>query len=107
LFLRSKGLVGRGYDAPEGFVVLAESQAAKESVPSIPPYVTDQRNGLMSRGLLVPNGDALVLTQDYTFDSPSAAAGVLLGRSANGRTEWKDENGRTLKDIQTSANAEE
>ena len=42
----------------------------------------------------------LVLTQDYTFASPSMAAGVLLGRTANGRTEWKDAKGRTLKKLQ-------
>lgn len=40
------------------------------------------------------------LTQDYTFNSPSTAAGVLLGRSANGRIEWKDVKGRSLKEIQ-------
>lgn len=40
------------------------------------------------------------LTQDYTFNSPSTAAGVLLGRSANGRIEWSDAQGRTLKEIQ-------
>ncbi len=43
------------------------------------------------------------MTQDYVFDSPSSAAGVLLGRGANGRTEWKDTHGKTLKQIQTDA----
>ena len=40
------------------------------------------------------------LAQDYTFNSPSTAAGVLLGRSANGRIEWKDAKGRSLKESQ-------
>ena len=31
--------------------------------------------------------------EDYSFSSPSLAASVLLGRSANGRIEWKDEQG--------------
>lgn len=31
-------------------------------------------------------------TTDYAFSSPSAAAAVVLGRSANGRKEWKVEN---------------
>jgi hypothetical protein len=57
----------------------------------------------MERGILVADTDTVKLSQDYTFDSPSAAAGVLLGRNVNGRTEWKDEEGRTLKQIQTSA----
>jgi hypothetical protein len=28
------------------------------------------------------------------------AAGILLGRNANGRVEWKDANGITLKELQ-------
>jgi hypothetical protein len=42
------------------------------------------------------------MTQDYPFDSPSTAAGVLLGRSSNGRIEWKDAEGQTLKEVQTA-----
>ena len=54
------------------------------------------RNKLVEEGVLqhVPNGlDAaggLKFTADYLFGSPSTAAGVVLGRNANGRTEWKD-----------------
>lgn len=32
-------------------------------------------------------------SQDYVFSSPSTAAAVVLGRSANGRIEWKDAKG--------------
>lgn len=39
-------------------------------------------------------------TQDYTFSAPSTTAAVVLGRSANGRVEWKAADGRTLKEIQ-------
>ena len=39
-------------------------------------------------------------SQDYVFTSPSTAAAVVLGRSANGRIEWKDGQGRTLKELQ-------
>jgi hypothetical protein len=35
-----------------------------------------------------------------SFSSPSTAAAVVLGRSANGRVEWKAADGRTLKEIQ-------
>jgi hypothetical protein len=103
LFLKSKGIVARGHDEDEGFVVLAGSQAVKDEVPSIQRYLTDMRSGLKERGILVEDGDFLKLTQDYTFDSPSTAAGVMLGRSANGRTEWQDDQGRTLKAIQAAA----
>jgi len=55
------------------------------------------------RQVLKVEGDALRLTQDYRFSAPSAAAAVLMGRNANGRLEWKDGSGRTLKEIQEAA----
>ncbi len=103
LYLRGKGIIAKGHDEDEGFIVLSGSQAVKETVPSIHRYLLDQRNSLVDRGVLKADGDFLKLTQDYTFDSPSTAAGVMLGRSANGRIEWQDENGRTLKAIQQEA----
>lgn len=36
-------------------------------------------------------------TKDYPFSSASAAAAIILGRSANGKTEWEDEEGIPLK----------
>ena len=45
--------------------------------------------------------------QDYTFNSPSQAAGVMLGRNANGRVQWKTESGVTLKTQQEQNASEE
>ena len=36
----------------------------------------------------------------YVFASPSTAAGVVQGRTANGRIDWKTKEGRTLKQLQ-------
>ncbi|MGH1459780.1 MAG: GIY-YIG nuclease family protein [Paracoccaceae bacterium] len=44
---------------------------------------------LLANGVIAVDGDAGHLTTDYAFSSPSQAAGIVLGRSANGRTEWK------------------
>lgn len=41
-----------------------------------------------------------------TFSAPSTAAAVVLGRGANGRTEWKGADGRTLKEIQEAEAAQ-
>ncbi len=103
LYVRSKGILARGYDAPQGFVVLAGSQAVRDPVPSIPTHALELRKSLTEREILLSDGELLKLAQDYTFDSPSTAADVVLGRSANGRTEWKDDSGVTLKEIQTAA----
>ncbi len=104
LILKSKGIEARGVDTPQGFLIRAGSTAVKKEVPSIHTYMADLRRTLAEKGILEDQGDTYRLTQDYTFASPSTAAGVMLGRSANGRIEWKNAKGQTLKEIQ---NAEE
>lgn len=103
LFLKAKGISARGLDSSEGFIVRAGSQAVIEEVPSIHGFLSGLRKALVAQGVLVPDGKVYRLTQDYAFNSPSTAAGVLLGRNSNGRTQWKDANGRTLKQIQEEA----
>jgi len=107
LFLRAKGIEAQGYDGAEGFVVRADSTAVKDEVPSIQasPHLSDLRRTLLEQGVLEDAGATYRLAQDYTFNSPSTAAGVLLGRSANGRMEWKDAKGRSLKEIQEAVEA--
>jgi hypothetical protein len=92
-----------GVDTPEGFLVMAGSRGRVHEVASMHEWLRNIRKGLIGQGILVVNGEELILTQDYVFDSPSSAAGVLLGRSANGRIEWKDAQGRTLKQMQIDA----
>ncbi|RMH01715.1 MAG: GIY-YIG nuclease family protein [Planctomycetota bacterium] len=100
LILKAKGIEARGQDTAEGFVVRAGSLAVKKEVPSIHGYLSTLRRSLVDQGVLQDAGTVYRFTQDYLFNSPSTAAGVLLGRSSNGRTAWKDAKGRTLKEIQ-------
>jgi hypothetical protein len=102
LILAAKGVEASGYELPAGFVVRAGSCAVGDGsvVPSIHAYLRDLRLELIRQGVLRQVGEIYELTQDYTFSSPSTAAGVLLGRSAKGRLEWATRNGRTLKSIQ-------
>ena len=78
----------------------AGSQAVKSETKGIHGYMSDMRRSFFEQGVFVDRGQYYEMTQDYTFSSPSTAAGVLLGRAANGRTEWKTANGHTLKSIQ-------
>ena len=103
LHLKAKGLSARGYEGSDGFVVLAGSESPKEHVASLDQFVIALRKHLSDEGLLVDAGDRLRLVQDYTFSSPSTAAAVMLARTANGRIEWKDEQGRPLRDLQAAA----
>ena len=102
LTCQGRGVTAYGVDTPQGFVVRSGSQAAKDEVPSLKdfPSVVALRLELQKNGVLVPEKDAFRFTQDFTFGSPSAASGVVLGRSSNGRENWKDANGRMLKELQ-------
>jgi hypothetical protein len=103
LTIKSKGVTAHGYESDAGFVVLTGSEMFAETVPSIQqsPYLVTLRQSLVRKGIVVKENGTFRFSQDYTFDSPSTAAGVVLGRTANGRIEWKNEAGRTLKELQT------
>lgn len=103
MFIESKGIKASGYEDAKGFVVREGSQLVKDEVPSIHQYMTTLRNDFIQQGVIVENGKHLVFTQDQVFSSPSTAAGVILGRTANGRVEWKSKDGTTLKQMQSSA----
>jgi hypothetical protein len=104
--LEGRGITARGFDGPEGFVVLSQSQAARNETASISPYLSTLRATLLQAGVLAEEGNSLRLTQDYTFSSPSTASGVMLGRNSNGRLDWKDAKGRSLREIQEEATTE-
>ena len=103
LFIKAKGITATGYDTAAGFVVARGSEAVIDWVPSAHKYALDHRNALVARGVLVLNQDRYVFTQDYTFESPSGAAQVIQGRTANGRIDWKNDSGTALKEIQERA----
>jgi hypothetical protein len=102
---RIKGAEARGQRTANGFVVFAGSTAVLEERPSAEnyPYVIAQRKQLIAEGVLVEKNDLLVFTRDAEFTSPSAAAAVIHGGSANGLTTWKTEGGQSLKQIDEQA----
>ena len=109
LTCKGKGAQATGYEASQGFVVQAGSQAVLDTVPSMALHVRgmyDLRQELIGNGVLGLRGGLYQFTQDYSFSSPSTAAAVVLGRSANGRIEWKSADGRTLKEIQEAEAAQ-
>lgn len=104
LYLKARGIKASGYDRSEGFVVLAGSEAVgdKKCVKNMPPSALNVRNSLVKQGVLVPDADHFKFTQDYSLNSPSQAAAVVMGCSANGLKEWKDAQGHHLKVIRVA-----
>ena len=102
LTCKIKNVVASGYLTPNGIVVLASSEAVLEERGSAKkwPSVMVQRNKLIEEGGLVQEGDKYVFVKDTEFSSPSSAAAVIHGGSANGLTAWVNANGKSLKDLQ-------
>jgi len=83
-------------------VVLKGSMARKQGVESWTSY-RNLRAELVENGRLVDGADPqmLVFADNVAFDSPSAAAAVVLARNSNGRIEWKMvDTGKTYADWQ-------
>jgi hypothetical protein len=55
---------------------------------------------LVNAESIVEQDGVYVFAKDVEFSSPSAAAAVIHGGSANGLTAWKDKSGRSLKDLE-------
>jgi hypothetical protein len=105
LFCQNKGAVARGQRTANGFVVFQGSTAVLEERPSAEsyPYVVAQRKQLIADGTLVEKGAFLFFTRDAEFSSPSAAAVVIHGGSANGLVAWKTKEGKSLKQLDEQA----
>ncbi|MFH0793503.1 MAG: GIY-YIG nuclease family protein, partial [bacterium] len=105
LFCQVRGAEGRGHRTPDGFVVLKNSTAVLQERPSAKnwPATIAIRKQLIADGTLVQTEGFYEFTKDVEFSSPSAAAAVIHGGSANGLIVWKTKDGRTLKDLDEQA----
>jgi len=105
LFASMKGASARGQRTANGFVVFKGSTAVFEERKSSEnyPYVVAQRKELIAEGTLIDKDGFLVFTKDVEFSSPSAAAVVIHGGSANGLISRKNADGKTLRQLDEQA----
>ena len=101
LFCKGKGISASGVLLDDGKLrVKKGSEAAVEDAQSFKGHVYHVlREELVKMGRLRHEKNRLVFVEDYVFDSPSAAAAIVLARSASGPIEWRRNDGRTLKEI--------
>ena len=87
LFCTGANADAKGHFSSGGFKVLAGSKTSDHEVDSFETRAKgyyDLKRKLEEKGVIVDR----IFTIDYEFSSPSAAAAVVLGRSANGKKEW-------------------
>lgn len=85
----------KGLLTDEGFVILKGSKVKEGVFDSLSPSLNGFFNKERSSTDLVDN----VYINDHLFSSPSMAAIAILGRNANGYTEWKNKDNVSLKKI--------
>ncbi|MCQ4139835.1 GIY-YIG nuclease family protein [Chryseobacterium sp. EO14] len=96
----TRGANAKGQITNEGFVVLKGSQIADTVTTSLNQSIINFRQRLIDEQKIINTHNKLIFTEDYLFSSPSTAAAIVMGRSANGLTEWKLSDGRILKSIE-------
>lgn len=102
-FIKSaRGADGQGEPTSDGFVVFKNSKAAATIVNSMTSNFISFRQKLIDEGVIIDQGEYYEFVDDYIFSSPSTAAVMVMGRNANGLTEWKNIEGKTLKDFETT-----
>ena len=101
LYCRMKGAEAQGRRTPDGFVVLKGSTAVLKERQSAQkwPSVLAIRRRLIDEGTLIEKDRFYEFIKDTEFSSPSAAASVIEGGSANGLIRWRTQDGRVLKDL--------
>jgi predicted GIY-YIG superfamily endonuclease len=90
---KKTGLHAEAREIDGDFVLLKGSQTVaqwKQESTKDQGYAKLHRK-LIADGALQPDPGSgwLILTEDVAFSSPSAAGAVVVGRSSNGRIEWK------------------
>lgn len=99
LNLNVKGIIANAIQTNEGLVVLENSEVANNPTPNYGYGAL--RESLIEEEIITKNTNGkLYFSKKHLFSSPSAAAAVVLGYSVNGRNVWRNENGKSIKEIE-------
>ncbi|MDD5917697.1 MAG: GIY-YIG nuclease family protein [bacterium] len=93
----ARGADAKGIVVADGFAVLKGSLIASTTVPSMSANLIHLRESLIEKGVI---NSEFQFVKDNIFTSPSLAAAVVMGRNANGRTEWKTADNKSLKSVE-------
>lgn len=100
LYCKGKDAYAEGEYMEDGFVVFKGSKANLQETNSAGPWVANIRDRLKKEGVIVQDGGIYRFTEDHLFSSPSAAAAAVVARTANGWRAWRDNQNRTLDELE-------
>lgn len=100
LICQIKEMKAFGKRTSNGFVIFKGSQAVIQNRNSISDNDKKKRQELVDSGVLSVEGNKYIFTKDFETTSPSVAAMYIRGGNENGLIQWKDSQGKTLKDIE-------
>ncbi|MFA6597093.1 MAG: GIY-YIG nuclease family protein [Ignavibacteriaceae bacterium] len=106
LYCKGKEASAAGQLTDEGFLVLSGSKCNLKESKTAGTWIVNMRKRLLEEKILQVNGNVYEFISDYLFGSPSAAAGAVLARRANGWIEWRYKNGKTLDEVKRQINLE-
>lgn len=98
LFCKSGNANGKGFISAGGFTVVKGSKVSENlanSFESGAKSYFDLRKKLETDGVIAKG----IFVRNYEFSAPSAASAVILGRSSNGKTDWKTRSGKKLSEF--------
>ena len=102
LYCKGKDALAEGDLVDDGFVVFKNSKANLIEAPTAGEWVIGMRKKLIDNQILRPENGVYVFSENYVFNSPSAAAATVLARRANGWIERKNKNGVTIDKLYRS-----
>lgn len=100
LYLNYGGVAARALQTDEGIVVLKGSEAIKEPKTSLSYGYRKLREKLINDGTLKLKGDKYIFQRDVIFNTASPAAAIVVATSISGPQNWKNDTGKTLKEIE-------
>lgn len=102
--IKTSALTATMKETDQGYIVIKGSEGRKKLSNSCTETYRNLRRKLLETEIMIEKNDKLIFTEDAVFNSPSAAANMVLGRNSNGNTEWINEKGLTFREVQEIIN---
>lgn len=98
--LKLQGCDAKWIYTEEGFLILKWSVGRYKETESFWWKAKNTKEELIEQKKVLIQGEQMIFQEDYLSSAPSHASSLLAGRSSNGRTDWKDEQWKTLDEVE-------